>query len=700
MTQQQISSRYSPGDIFDARYTIISVLGQGGMAEVYLVEDTKRDNRRYALKLLMPHISNNPVNVERFKREILIMESLESPNIVKSHYYEVSKKNEHFIIMEYVEGQSLSKVLKDKGKIDYNDVYKYLIQVLKGLSTAHIKKFIHRDIKPDNIMLTSDGIIKIADFGIAKDLNTSKEITELANAAASVHYKAPELYNDNYDHTVDFYSLGITVYELLTNAKPFDAEKNIQILMQHQTKEIPQLKLLTSGVPDFFQEFIEICCEKNPKKRFKNAEEALKFLNSHRKEISDSDFSEYLISNYTFFEKHPSLKRALRKTNKFLSGVFLKYFVSLIVACLVVLLYTQHNNNPKSIIIGDKIDLAILDMQYGFRPNLETPKDIVIVAIDEKSYRKFEVAENQSWPRELFAEFLEMLAKKHPRLVILDYRFPKINKNPNLAVDMRLANALKSTPSILSKFVNPRVNVGRAKDELEFEDSDDLFLKNAKGVYNANLLVSDKVRYFNTGLGTSNGIPPIAEVVLGNEVSKGKFPSPFDMINYIGPPGSIEFISFYDALSSDKYINSDYFDGKIIFIGKQIYVPHENEIKDTFLTPSSDTLMSGVEIHATSASNILKQNWIRRLPMYLEIIILFFGTFVLSYLALSVGIVHCAIFVGLYLVVWNVISYILFRNYLFFPGHIIVIGLLSTMVTSFLRYYYLKKMESRVLGIT
>ena len=131
------SSRYSTGDLIDQRYRVISLLGHGGMAEVYLVADTEMHDRQIALKLLYPNISLDKVNVERFIREVDLTQKLNNPHIVKSYHYKRSDKNEQYFTMEYIKGESLASHLKKRGRLAFIDVFKYLIQILKGLEAAH-----------------------------------------------------------------------------------------------------------------------------------------------------------------------------------------------------------------------------------------------------------------------------------------------------------------------------------------------------------------------------------------------------------------------------------------------------------------------------------------------------------------------------------------------------------------------------------
>ena len=257
------------------RYEIVEKIGEGGMAIVYKAKD-RLLNRYVAIKILRPEFTKDNQFIENFRKESQAAAGLSHPNIV--NVYDVGKEgNINFIVMELIDGKPLSQIIEEKGKIDYKDAINITRQVASALSLAHKNQIIHRDVKPHNILITSSGTAKLADFGIARAV--SKASIEEGNdkIMGSVHYFSPEQARGAYvDERSDIYSLGIVLYEMLTGKVPFDGDNPISIALMHINDPIPTVK----GIPPQFEKVIEKATDKYQSNRYKSADELIEDLDN------------------------------------------------------------------------------------------------------------------------------------------------------------------------------------------------------------------------------------------------------------------------------------------------------------------------------------------------------------------------------------------------------------------------------------
>ena len=262
------------------RYELIEKIGEGGMAVVYKAK-CRLLNRYVAIKILRPEFTKDAQFVENFKRESQAAAGLQHQNIVS--VYDVGKEgNIHFIVMELIEGRPLSDLIREHGPFDYRDAMEVTKQVASALSLAHKNHIIHRDVKPHNIMITRDGIAKLADFGIAKAVSSSTMVSnETSRVIGSVHYFSPEQARGSYvDERSDIYSLGIVLYEMLTGQVPFDGENPVQVALMHINDEMTPPSHLVNGIPPALEKMVMKATDKYQTNRYKNAEEVLNELNN------------------------------------------------------------------------------------------------------------------------------------------------------------------------------------------------------------------------------------------------------------------------------------------------------------------------------------------------------------------------------------------------------------------------------------
>ncbi len=253
------------------RYQIIKTLGEGGMANVYLAHDTILD-RNVAVKVLRGDLASDEKFVRRFQREALSASSLSHPNIVEM--YDVGEDDgQYYIVMEYVDGKTLKQVLKARGKLSVTEVVDIMLQLTDGMAHAHDAYIIHRDIKPQNIMILSNGMIKITDFGVATALN-STQLTQTNSVMGTVHYLPPEQAQGK-GSTIksDIYSMGIMMYELLTGLVPYKGDNAVEIALKHLKEPLPSVRKKDPSIPQSIENVIIKATAKNPKNRYTDARE-------------------------------------------------------------------------------------------------------------------------------------------------------------------------------------------------------------------------------------------------------------------------------------------------------------------------------------------------------------------------------------------------------------------------------------------
>ena len=259
------------GQKINDRYQIIRSIGEGGMANVYLAHDMILD-RDVAVKILRGDLADDEKFVRRFQREALSASSLSHPNIVEM--YDGGEDNgKYYIVMEYVEGKTLKNLIKKRGALTLPEVIDIMQQLTSAISCAHDSNIIHRDIKPQNVLIKEDGIVKITDFGIAMALN-SNELTQTNSVMGSVHYLPPEQANGK-GATLksDIYSLGIVMFELLTGKLPFRGENAVEIAIKQMKNQIPSVCSINENIPQSVENVILKACAKNPKNRYNTVKE-------------------------------------------------------------------------------------------------------------------------------------------------------------------------------------------------------------------------------------------------------------------------------------------------------------------------------------------------------------------------------------------------------------------------------------------
>lgn len=295
--------------IISDRYVLMSSLGEGGMADVYLALDTIL-NREVAVKILRGELGKDPVALLRFQREASAVSKLHHPNVVD--VYDVGEyEGRHYIVMEYVRGRTLKQMISQRGALSQKEAVSIMKQLASAVQHAHEHNIIHRDIKPQNILVTDDGTVKITDFGIA----LAHDVVQLTRDDAvlgSAHYLAPETTKgETINHQVDIYALGIVFYELLRGSVPFKGDSPVQIAMKHLREEIPSIREFNPTVYQSVENIIIKATVKNRANRYQSTKEMLYDLEHCMDEMNKN------VEKLTFpVDEDPTIDIRNKKTNK------------------------------------------------------------------------------------------------------------------------------------------------------------------------------------------------------------------------------------------------------------------------------------------------------------------------------------------------------------------------------------------------
>ena len=261
------------GTMLSGRYEVLKRVGSGGMADVYMAKDHKL-NRNVAVKVLKSEYVEDEKFLKKFETEAQAVARLSHPNIV--NIYDVGIEDGiNYIVMELAEGITLKEYIRKKGYLSPKETVEISTQIASAISHAHKNHIIHRDIKPQNILVSDTGIIKVTDFGIAK-ATSSNTVTSTATATGSVHYISPEQAKGRFcDEKSDIYSLGITMYEMVTGHVPFDHENGVTIALMHLQNEITPPSQIRDGIPDSLEKIILKCTMKKPEERYQTADDLI-----------------------------------------------------------------------------------------------------------------------------------------------------------------------------------------------------------------------------------------------------------------------------------------------------------------------------------------------------------------------------------------------------------------------------------------
>ena len=287
------------GKKLDGRYELLELVGVGGMADIYKAKDITED-KIVAVKILKNEFIGSEDFLRRFRNESKAIALLSHPNIVKIFDVGFTDKIQ-FIVMEFIDGITLTEYIQQQGVLKWRDAVHFTLQILKALQHAHDRGIVHRDIKSQNIMLLSDGTIKVMDFGIARfNRETDKTISE--KAIGSVHYISPEqARGDVTDEKSDIYSVGVMLYEMLTGKKPFDGDSPVAIALLHMSSQAKKMSEINNSIPEGLEEITTKAMQKEPSKRYQTAGEMVKDIEEFKKNPS-------IVFEYKYFSTDGTTK--------------------------------------------------------------------------------------------------------------------------------------------------------------------------------------------------------------------------------------------------------------------------------------------------------------------------------------------------------------------------------------------------------
>ncbi len=271
----------SPGTVIVERYEVVERLGKGGMGTVVKVIDRALDNDIIALKILYPHLVEDKVVFARFRNEVLVARQLAHPNIVRLYDFGKAGAGSYYISMEYVQGTNLADLIygPKSTKLTFEEALKVLYEISLGMQHAHSKGVIHRDIKPDNILVSQLGEVKITDLGLARTITVDKGFTNTGEAVGTPYYMSPEqIRGAEPDKRSDIYGFAILAFELATGRRPFYDEDWFNLAAMHINKPLPKLINKQNGIPQWFEDFVHVAGAKKAEDRFQSFEEVLDIL--------------------------------------------------------------------------------------------------------------------------------------------------------------------------------------------------------------------------------------------------------------------------------------------------------------------------------------------------------------------------------------------------------------------------------------
>ncbi len=287
------------GKKLDGRYELLELIGVGGMADIYKAKDVTED-RTVAVKILKNEFAASEDFLRRFRNESKAIALLSHPNIVKIFDVGFTDKIQ-YIVMEYIDGITLTEYIARQGVLKWRDAVHFTTQVLRALQHAHDRGIVHRDVKSQNVMLLSDGTIKVMDFGIAR-FNRETDKTMSEKAIGSVHYISPEqARGEMTDEKSDIYSVGVMLYEMLTGEKPFDGENPVSIAIKHMQMTPKKITEINSSIPEGLEEITIKAMQKEPSKRYQTAGEMIKDIEEFKKNPS-------IVFEYKYFSTDGSTK--------------------------------------------------------------------------------------------------------------------------------------------------------------------------------------------------------------------------------------------------------------------------------------------------------------------------------------------------------------------------------------------------------
>ncbi|MCG0274667.1 MAG: Stk1 family PASTA domain-containing Ser/Thr kinase [Thermosediminibacteraceae bacterium] len=419
------------GKTLGNRYVILEEIGGGGMAVVYKARCTLL-NRIVAIKILRPEYSSDENFVKRFRREAQAAASLSHPNIV--NIYDVGEEDGiYYIVMEYVEGKTLKELIKEEAPLPPVKVIEIAKQICDALECAHRNKIVHRDIKPHNIIITPDGRIKVADFGIAR-ASTGSTITNTGGMIGSAHYISPEQARGGFvDERTDIYSLGVLLYEALTGRVPFDGDSPVAVALKHIQEEPKPISAIIPGFPPALEEIVMKCISKSPDDRFQRASELKRELSKIERDLEVINFNPSDLERTMILDS--GINAPVRESGGNKRKKASRYIRGIAVVAVVVMLFAAFSY------LG-----MVIAQKYFYVPEVVLPN--VVGDSEEEAIRKLQ-------EKNLKAEVIDRVFSDAPVGQVIDQEPKggtkvKIN-HPPIALIVSKGPKMAEVPSLIGK---------------------------------------------------------------------------------------------------------------------------------------------------------------------------------------------------------------------------------------------------------
>ncbi len=278
---------FPKGTVIDEQFEVVSLLGHGGTGFVLKAIDHKNQDRLVALKFLSPKFAKDKTLLARFYNEVRTAQKLDHPSIVELYDVRESNSGYHYISMEFVEGESLTKIIYADSPLTFLEIRCIFEQIVKGITHAHAHDIIHRDLKPDNVIVKADKSAKLTDFGVAKSLTAGLDLTKTGEGLGTINYMAPEqLSAKKADHRADIYSLGILGFEMAERRRPFEHKTWVGLAAMHIRDPLPSLT--NAEVPSWFSKLLQKAASKDVDERFQSGNEILTVLDKQAHAVGGS----------------------------------------------------------------------------------------------------------------------------------------------------------------------------------------------------------------------------------------------------------------------------------------------------------------------------------------------------------------------------------------------------------------------------
>lgn len=593
----------SSGQLLAERYRIIKPLGRGGMASVYLAEDTVLQETEVAIKILSDVSEGIAEHRSRFIQEVKLTRKIQHENVVRTFDYG-QDGDLCFYSMEYLRGAPLSNIMA-RGVVELRAALSIATQLMRGLAAIQGMGIIHRDLKPSNIIISDQGIVTITDFGIARGESSHMTLNP-TQVMGTIAYIAPEvLSGSKASRAVDFYALGVVLYELLAGCQPFEEENPARLILRKVEQDPVSIAAYRPDLPQWLITAIMGLLARDPAERMgavRDFAKALETCEDIEKTRSLSRQLEDTVANCDL-PKRPwwLLGLSRQRRSKLLS-------LPILLATLFSLLALPIATTD----VSSRLEDASLKTLFNWRGSVRPPPEAVIVAIDEQSYANLGVPFTSSWPRALQARLLHALGDAGAKLVVFDVLFT--NTGPDEGVDAELASAMRRVPTVLGAALGMSQKATMQGSFLleEMIRPAQIFEDASVGVGTIGFpLDMGRVRRFMTQRSdVFPDVPSLAEAAVKAIGARSESPGHRDLINFYGPSRTIPTVSFETVVHDMDRLPQDVFKNKIVFVGLALRSSTGPSQRDSFETPYDEGLF-GTELHATAALNILHRDWLR-----------------------------------------------------------------------------------------